>query len=113
MGIGVDVVHLPRMERLSRDDRLLQKICTPEERAHLPTTVAGRARAWATKEAVAKTLGTGFWQAGVEWTDVRLGPDWSVQLAGRALDVAGPSRFELEFLEEGDYLIVTAQRWSS
>lgn len=55
------------------------------------------AQIWAAKEAVAKSLGTGFWQAGVGWPDVQVGPDFVVRLVGAAARLAGPARFDLRF----------------
>ena len=68
--------------------------------------------AWTAKEAAAKTLGTGFWQVGVEWTDVCLRPGWEIEFDGKAQKVANCSRVTISFQDDGDYLIATAVRWS-
>ena len=113
LGIGVDIVHKPRIARFLYASRFLEKICGLEERAWLPHTLDGLAKAWAAKEATAKTLGTGFWQSGVEWTDISLRPNWDVSFIGKAQQLAGHSRVELSFEEDGDYVIATAIRWST
>ena len=113
LGIGIDVVHIPRVARLAQDRRLLERICAAHERSNIPDDDMSYARLWATKEAVAKTLGTGFWQAGVEWSEVCILPGWQVSLEGKALSLAGPSTFDIEVRQRGDYLTVTALRWSS
>ena len=112
LGLGVDIVHIPRIARLAQNRRLLERICAPDERHHIPDDEISYARTWATKEAVAKTLGTGFWQSGVEWREVCIGPHWRVILQGRALMIAGPSVFDLKADLYGDYLTVSALRWS-
>ena len=61
VGIGCDIVHISRIERLAESTRFLEKICTPYEAAYCMErpkhTLAG---IWAAKEAVSKSLGTGF-----------------------------------------------------
>ena len=71
------------------------------------------ARLWATKEAVAKSLGTGFWQRGVEWTDIRVRSNGQISLHGEAAKSAGPSRFLTEIRTTTDYVVVTVQRYSN
>ena len=111
LGIGVDIVYTPRIARFLHAPRFLDKICGADERAWLPHTLDGLAKAWAAKEATAKTLGTGFWQSGVEWTDISLRPDWEISFLGSAKELAGHSRIELSFEEKNDYVIATAIRW--
>jgi holo-[acyl-carrier protein] synthase len=88
-------------------DRLVRKLMSPGEAARLPAG-PDRARALALaiagKEAASKAIGTG-WSRGVRWRDVvvNLGPPPSVDLHGRAADVArslggsGRTRTSLEF----------------
>ena len=74
VGIGVDVVQLARIVRARSRSDLMRHVCAPEEGvADLDDPTA--ARIWAGKEAIGKALGSGFWQDGVEWSDVLLGPD--------------------------------------
>lgn len=63
-GIGIDIVEIPRIERILKDNSLfLYKIFNEEEIIYLKNRnlryeyVAGR---FAAKEAVSKALGTGF-----------------------------------------------------
>lgn len=65
IGIGIDIVELERVEAvIERTPRILERILTEQERAHLPQTqrrkieyVAGR---FAAKEAISKALGVGI-----------------------------------------------------
>ena len=75
------------------------------------TRLTGLAQAWTAKEATAKTLGTGFWQSGVEWTDICLRPGWAIEFQGQAKKVAGESLVQLSFEDDDDYVIATALRW--
>ena len=68
---------------------------------------------WATKEAVAKTLGTGFWQAGVEWPDIRVHADFNISFHGAAAQCAGDSIIELSIEQMKGYVVVTALRFAS
>lgn len=76
---GVDLVHCPRIARVWQDhgDRFLARVYTEAEQAYCRdcrdpvVRLAGR---FAVKEAVMKTLGTG-WRGGVEWTDIETLPD--------------------------------------
>ena len=77
LGLGLDLVSLPRMERsLERfGDRLLERVLTPVERAALPAASGPRtayvAARFAAKEAAVKALGTGFAE-GVSMRDVEV-----------------------------------------
>lgn len=100
-GVGVDVADVPRLARIRARRELLDHVCAPEE---LPPEGSSErisdvyaAQVWAAKEAVAKSLGTGFWQAGIGWPDVRVGPDLVVRLVGAAARLAGPAVFDLRF----------------
>jgi hypothetical protein len=56
-------------------------------------------------------LGTGFWQGGLDFPDVRVWPFDAVELAGYALKVAPNAWFELHFTELDDAMIAVAFRW--
>jgi len=90
-GLGIDVVELERIEAaLARfDDRFLERILTPAERAALPTLHLPRvAGLFAAKEAAAKALGTGFAQ-GVTFHTLEI----LSNAAGRpALTLTGPAQ---------------------
>ncbi len=113
LGVGVDIASVSRIARTRSRGDVLQKVCSDEELALFPLNELDAARLWAAKEAVVKTLGTGFWQQGVDWTDIRLSSAWDVSLDGAALDHAGRSTFELEFELDGDLLVATCRRWST
>lgn len=77
LGLGLDLVSLPRMERsLERfGEHLLERVLTPAERALLPAAPGAKAAyvaaRFAAKEAAVKALGTGFAQ-GVGPRDVEV-----------------------------------------
>lgn len=65
VGIGVDLVDVPRFERsIARTPRLLDRLFAPAERALKPRSLAAR---YAAKEALIKALGG---SDGVHWTDI-------------------------------------------
>lgn len=98
IGIGVDLVHVPRIEQAVNryGDRFLCRLFTARERERYDNKdtrqrMAGYAKLFAAKEACVKALGTGFTQ-GVEWHHMeifRQGLDApTVHLNGRAQEVA-------------------------
>ncbi len=67
VGIGVDLVDIPRFERsLTRTPRLLERLFAPAERALKPHSLAAR---YAAKEALIKALGG---SDGVHWTEIEI-----------------------------------------
>nr|WP_275445036.1 holo-ACP synthase [Microbacterium aurum] len=67
VGIGVDLVDIPRFERsIARTPRLLERLFAPGERALKPHSLAAR---YAAKEALIKALGG---SEGVHWTDIEV-----------------------------------------
>ncbi len=111
LGIGVDVVDVARIARArqGRSD-VLAHVCAPEE---LPDRADERRAAclWSGKEAVAKSLGTGLWQAGIDWLDIRLGLGGEVRLYREAARLAEGSEIHLDFAPRGPLLIAVAIRW--
>lgn len=96
IAIGTDIIECPRIARMidSHGDLFLKRVFTPVEIDYC----AGRKMAyqhfaarWAAKEAVLKTLGTG-WAAGISWTDVELcnlpGGKPVIRLYNRASEIA-------------------------
>ena len=70
VGIGVDLVDVPRFERqLARTPRLLDRLFAPAERVLKPRSLAAR---YAAKEALIKALGG---SDGVFWTDIEVTPE--------------------------------------
>ncbi len=67
VGIGVDLVDIPRFARsLARTPRLLDRLFTPAEQTLKPHSLAAR---YAAKEALIKALGG---SDGVHWTDIEV-----------------------------------------
>lgn len=108
-GIGVDVVLIERITRVRSRHDLLAHVCAPDEQVEGVDDLTA-AKLWAGKEAIAKCLGSGFWQLGVDWTDVRLGPDFVVRLHGRAAELAGGDTFSLTFTQHAGHLLAVAIR---
>lgn len=86
VGIGVDIVDIPRFERtLARTPRLLERLFSPAERMLRPRSLAAR---YAAKEALIKALGG---SDGVHWTEIEVTPEASGRpwftLAGSTADV--------------------------
>jgi holo-[acyl-carrier protein] synthase len=76
LGIGIDLLEVPRMERAlqRRGDRLLHRLFTVAERDACAAAGGGTMRwaaRFAAKEAVLKALGTG-WAHGVGWHQVEI-----------------------------------------
>jgi holo-[acyl-carrier protein] synthase len=95
IAIGTDIIECERISQMmeKHGDAFLKRVFTAGEieycvdRKMAYQHFAGR---WAAKEAVLKTLGTG-WGQGVQWTDVeviRPAGAPSIALYGRALEVA-------------------------
>ncbi|MFS0712870.1 holo-ACP synthase [Microbacterium sp. 2P01SA-2] len=72
VGIGVDLVDVPRFERsIERTPRLLDRLFSPAERALKPRSLAAR---YAAKEALIKALGG---SEGVHWVDIEVASEAS------------------------------------
>jgi holo-[acyl-carrier protein] synthase len=110
-GVGVDVVHVKRMERWRKREGLLERYFHPDELA----TAASRGRGevlslaarFAAKEAFGKALGTGL--AGITLKDIevinRHNGKPEIQVFGTAkaaLKNAGADRIHISLTHEGD-----------
>ena len=64
LGIGSDIIHIPRVARAIVNERFLQRVYTARERAYAESRGKGRAASlaarFAGKEAVLKAFGTGL-----------------------------------------------------
>ena len=70
VGIGVDLVDIPRFERsVQRTPRLLERLFAPAERGRALRSLAAR---YAAKEALIKALGG---SDGVYWTEIEVTPE--------------------------------------
>ena len=97
MVVGVDLVEIPRIERvLARyGDRFLERVFTPAERVYARGRVPELAARFAAKEAVSKALGVGVRMLapdGIGWREVEVLGDWrgrpQITLCGRAAERA-------------------------
>ncbi len=111
LGIGIDIVHVSRMEHWQHDDRLLKRYFHPQELIDVasrgksaPLSLAAR---FAAKEAFGKALGTGL--HGLILKEIRVinnhngNPD--IELYGRAkraLEEFGGTRIHLSMTHERD-----------
>lgn len=113
VGIGVDVVDVPRFEAtLARTPGMADRLFTAEERVtdlgH-PRTATSLAARFAAKEAVAKALGA---PTGMHWHDCQVigdadGRPW-LQLGGSVAAAAqeqGIDRWHLSLSHDGDVAI--------
>ena len=104
-GVGLDIVDLRHFGRSAARPGFLERILGPRELEQLPAEEPARTRmaacCFAYKEAVLKALGTGAWQEGTTFRDVRLlfesGPDAPPEIllhaaAARVLQEAGGGR---------------------
>lgn len=64
LGIGSDIIHIPRVARAIQNPRFLQRVYTARERAYAESRGKGMAASlaarFAAKEAVLKAFGTGL-----------------------------------------------------
>lgn len=115
LGIGTDLVEIARISRaLERHgDRLVDRVLGAEERHRLPDAnrAAWLAKRFATKEAVAKALGTGF-RDGLCLADIQTRHDMNgrpeVVLAGRAREIfkrMGAGEISLSVTDERSYAL--------
>lgn len=116
IGIGTDLVRIDRFERAMarHGGRFLDRLFTPAERERFrrhPFPERHLAARFAAKEAVFKTLGTG-WGQGVAWREVEIEGGGrrpsSVVFSGRARDAAarlGIKRTLVSLTHDGDYAL--------
>jgi holo-[acyl-carrier protein] synthase len=118
-GVGVDIVHLPRLRAVLErwQDRFLARVFTEQEIAYCRRRrdpVQHLAARFAAKEAGLKALGTGL-SLGVRWQEleVRRAPGQAPELAlaGRCREIAerrGGDRVLLALTHDGDYAVAEA-----
>jgi holo-[acyl-carrier protein] synthase len=115
-GIGVDLVHLPRMRAIIErwQDRFLQRIFTEDEIAYCRARrdpVPHFGARFAAKEAGLKALGTGL-GLGVRWRELEVrreqGQAPVLVLSGRCREISltrGGDRMLLALTHDGDYAL--------
>ena len=115
-GIGVDLVHLPRMRAIIErwQDRFLQRIFTQDEIAYCRARrdpVPHFGARFAAKEAGLKALGTGL-GLGVRWRELEVrreqGQAPVLVLSGRCREISltrGGDRMLLALTHDGDYAL--------
>lgn len=119
VGIGLDLVHIPRIETIvSRwRNRFLERVYTDAEREALierASPYASLAGRFAVKEAILKALGTGL-SAGIRWRDIEVRTDQLgrplATATGRAHDLlreAGVSHIYVSLAHDGEYAVAQA-----
>jgi len=115
-GIGVDLVHIPRIAAVLErwGDRFMKRVFTPEEmdiclkRAFPPSAFALR---FAAKEAFTKAMGLGMTQ-GMIWRDIEVvhdpkgKPGMKIHgRSGRACEERGVGKIHLSLSDEKEYAI--------
>ena len=106
IGLGTDIIEVPRIgEMIERHGELfLQRVFTDQEIRYCQQRKASLqhfAGRWAAKEAVMKTLGTGFTK-GIGWTEIEV----VSQTSGRpVIELAGTGGFDptAAFLRGGPF----------
>jgi holo-[acyl-carrier protein] synthase len=102
IGIGTDIVECLRIAQMieRHGELFISRVYTPAEIEYCSVRKAATqhyAGRWAAKEAVLKTLGTG-WAKGISWRDVEVLPNRAgqpqVTLHGGALEIAGKMGIE-------------------
>lgn len=77
LGIGSDIIHVPRVAHAIMNERFIERVYTARERAYAERRGRGRAASlaarFAGKEAVLKAFGTGLREG--RMTDVEILPD--------------------------------------
>jgi holo-[acyl-carrier protein] synthase len=114
LGIGVDLVHIPRIRQAIErwQERFLDRVFTPDEVAYARRRrdpAEHLAARFAAKEATLKALGTGL-SMGIRWREVEVrrarGERPRVALSGRLADVGaarGVRVLHLSLTHDGDY----------
>lgn len=118
-GVGVDLMHLPRMRQVleTGGEVFLNRVFTPREQQKAilhPRPVVCYAKMFAAKEAVFKALST-TWDGGGLFTDIEIishekgHPE--VILHGPFRELACGSSISVSMSYDGDYATATAMRF--
>ena len=112
LGVGVDISDPIRLDGVRSRNDVMQRVMHSSEIELHDLDPLTASRIWAGKEAAAKTLGTGFWEAGVDWDDIRINERFEVSLHGSAAQCAGDSVITLNLDNVQGYVVVTALRFA-
>lgn len=112
LGTGIDLVSISRFKEMPRKDRLAKRILTEQEHneyANSNDQGLYLARAWAVKEAVAKSFGTGIAE-NTTWKNMQLSKSTRGQ---PLLQLKEPlyskgTQCHISISHDGDSLIATA-----
>jgi holo-[acyl-carrier protein] synthase len=113
-GIGVDIIHVKRMERWRANSRLLERYFHPDEIEYVISRGGGAeqslAARFAAKEALGKALGTGL--SGITLKDIMVinerGGRPEIKLFGtarQAFEKSGSDRVHVSLAHESDNAI--------
>lgn len=113
-GIGIDIVHIKRMERWLADRKLLERFFHPYELEYSLSrgnaAASSLAARFAAKEAFGKALGTGF--ADIELKDIMINnvnngqPQINLfDSAQKALEKTGAQRVHVSLSHEKEYAL--------
>lgn len=105
------MAHIGRLARvIERRRRVLALVCAAEERPEEADALRA-SELWTGKEAIAKALGTGLWQEGVQWSDIRLLPGGAVKLVGQAERIC-QGWVSLTHTRVGPHMMAVAFHWA-
>lgn len=114
-GIGIDLIEITRVRQaIDRwGDRFLGRIFTAGELDYCRrrgNPYASLAARFAAKEAVMKSMGTG-WGMGVKWTEIEITQNEagapSVRVTGRARELIGPKTVLVSLSHTADYAVAS------
>lgn len=113
IGIGTDIIDVPRVKKACENEHFLEKYYTEQERELIRQRPARTASHFAAKEAVAKVFGTGF--SGISIREIEILRDSFgkpyVQLYGKAKELAkslGITQIQLSLSDTKEYAVAFA-----
>jgi holo-[acyl-carrier protein] synthase len=111
--VGIDLVHVPRMERLLRSQRMRARVFTPAEQALCGEQAQRYAGRWAAKEAVMKALGQGIGELAPTEIEVLAGASGAPLLclhgaAAAAAAEEGWETWQVSISHDGEYATAIA-----
>ena len=110
LGVGLDVCDVNRIAKLRSKSDFIYEIMSTTEAVSPPRSDEEIAFLWATKEAVAKSIGIGFWQNRLAFSDITVGPSGEIELTGAAALLAGEVIFSIDRWREDNHVVVKCVR---